>query len=102
MVSGFVRVEQGLTCTPETSRAPCRHEALLKACAAVLDYSVNTTNPHFNNQLYGTADPVGVAGDWVTAVLNANAHTFEVAPVFTVMENELLAKFGRVIGGAAG
>lgn len=75
------------------------HDELLAACSAVLDYSVNTTSPYFNNQLYGTADPVGIAGDWITAVLNANSHTFEVAPVFTIMENELLAKMGRVIGG---
>jgi hypothetical protein len=54
------------------------HAALLKACEATLEYSVNTANPHFNNQLYGTADPYGIAGDWLVAVLNANSHTFEV------------------------
>jgi hypothetical protein len=38
------------------------NDDLLRACDAVLQYSVNTTSPMFNNQLYGTADPVGVAG----------------------------------------
>lgn len=33
------------------------------------------------------------------SVLNANAHTFEVAPVFTLMEIELLKKFSNLIGG---
>ncbi len=30
---------------------------------------------------------------------NTNAHTYEVAPVFTLAETEVLAKFGRVVGG---
>ena len=78
---------------------PVDQAALLRSVDAVLEYSVNTTNPHFSNQLYGTADPIGVAGDWVVSVLNANAHTFEVAPVFTAIEFELLEKFGRIVGG---
>lgn len=38
------------------------NDQLLNACDAVLDHSVNTTSPMFNNQLYGTVDPVGIAG----------------------------------------
>lgn len=40
-----------------------------------------------------------VVGDWLVSVLNANSHTFEVAPVFTLMETELLKKFSNIIGG---
>jgi hypothetical protein len=38
-------------------------------------------------------------GDWLVTILNANSHTFEVAPVFTLMESELLKKYGQLIGG---
>ena len=40
------------------------------------------------------------AGDWLTVAANTNCHTFEVAPVFTLVETEVLAKLARVIGGA--
>ena len=39
------------------------------------------------------------AGEWLTVVANTNCHTFEVAPVFTLVETEVLAKLARVIGG---
>ena len=40
------------------------------------------------------------AGDWLTAVVNTNVHTYEVAPVFTLAEVEVLAKFARIVGGS--
>ena len=42
------------------------------------------------------------AGEWLTVVANTNCHTFEVAPVFTLVETEVLAKLARVIGGPYG
>ena len=38
-------------------------------------------------------------GEWLTVVANTNCHTFEVAPVFTLVETEVLAKLARIIGG---
>ena len=38
------------------------------------------------------------AGEWLTVVANTNCHTFEVAPVFTLVETEVLAKLARMIG----
>lgn len=40
------------------------------------------------------------AGEWLAVATNTNAHTFEVAPVFTLAETEVLAKMARVVGGA--
>ena len=45
-------------------------------------------------------EAVCLAGEWLTAVANTNVHTYEVAPVFTLTEVEVLAKFARVVGGA--
>jgi hypothetical protein len=39
-------------------------------------------------------------GEWLAAAANTNAHTYEVAPVFTLAETEVLARFAHVIGGA--
>ena len=45
-------------------------------------------------QLYGAADPVAIAGDFMAAALNPSAYTYEVAPVFSLMETELVLKIG--------
>ena len=39
------------------------------------------------------------AGEWLAVAANTNCHTFEVAPVFTLVETEVLAKLARLIGG---
>eukprot|EP01012_Entosiphon_sulcatum_P057747 TRINITY_DN815_c0_g1_i1.p1 TRINITY_DN815_c0_g1~~TRINITY_DN815_c0_g1_i1.p1 ORF type:complete len:534 (-),score=113.19 TRINITY_DN815_c0_g1_i1:1315-2916(-) len=72
---------------------------LIRACNEILNFSVRTGHPHFWNQLYGHCDPVSIAGEWLTVVTNTNVHTYEVAPVFTVIENSLIKKVGRVVGG---
>ncbi len=38
------------------------------------------------------------AGEWLTVVANTNCHTFEVAPVFTLVETEVLAKLACLVG----
>ena len=60
--------------------------------------SVQTNHPYFLNQNYAGADPLGVVGDWLGAALNTTNATFEVAPVFTMIERALLAKMARLVG----
>jgi glutamate/tyrosine decarboxylase-like PLP-dependent enzyme len=59
---------------------------------------VRTSHPLFFNQLYARVEPVGVAADWAVAATNTNVHTYEVAPVFSLVEAALLDKVARVIG----
>eukprot|EP00620_Florenciella_sp_RCC1587_P022244 CAMPEP_0182570878 /NCGR_PEP_ID=MMETSP1324-20130603/11057_1 /TAXON_ID=236786 /ORGANISM="Florenciella sp., Strain RCC1587" /LENGTH=593 /DNA_ID=CAMNT_0024785317 /DNA_START=79 /DNA_END=1860 /DNA_ORIENTATION=+ len=73
--------------------------SLLAAVDTVLEYGVRTGSPLFNNQLFGTPDAVAMAGDWLTSAMNASAYTYEVAPVFALMETELLVKIGATLGG---
>ncbi|EAW63106.1 hCG33867, partial [Homo sapiens] len=40
----------------------------------------------------------GLAGEWLTATANTNLFTYEIAPVFTVMETILLKKMYEIIG----
>jgi len=77
----------------------CDAANLLEACDRILDFSVRTSSPLFNNQLYGASDPVGIGGDFMAAALNPSSYTYEVAPVFTLMETELVVKLGLSLGG---
>ena len=74
-------------------------DRLLKSVDLLLKYSARTSHPLFLNQLYSRADPVGIASDWISTATNTNAHTYEVAPVYTLIERELIRKIADVIGG---
>jgi glutamate/tyrosine decarboxylase-like PLP-dependent enzyme len=69
---------------------------LRDAVSTVLQTSVRSSSPLFLNQLYAGVDPVALAGEWVSATLNTNVHTFEVAPALTEIEKSCLAKVTRV------
>ena len=73
-------------------------EALLRAADVVVDYSVRTGSPGFNNQLYGAVDAVGLAGDWLSSALNTNVHTYEAAPMFTLLEQAVIHKVAEALG----
>lgn len=71
---------------------------LLKAVDEVLRLSVRTSHPRFVNQNFAGPDPIAVVGDWLAAALNTTNATFEVAPVFTLMERAVLDRLARFIG----
>eukprot|EP00300_Choanocystis_sp_HF-7_P004656 c13638_g1_i2.p1 GENE.c13638_g1_i2~~c13638_g1_i2.p1 ORF type:complete len:168 (-),score=33.89 c13638_g1_i2:67-570(-) len=71
---------------------PHSPDAIFAALRCVVDYSVRTNGHRFLNQLYGRVDPYALAGEWTASMLNTNAHTFEVAPVFTLLEHEIISK----------
>lgn len=64
----------------------------------VARYSVNTGHPYFVNQLFSTVDPYGLVGQWLTDSLNPSVYTYEVAPVFTLMEEEVLKEMRVIVG----
>ncbi|KAH8097609.1 hypothetical protein JL720_504 [Aureococcus anophagefferens] len=71
---------------------------LLTACRTALEYSVRTRHPLFLNQLYGGVDDAALAGEWLVAACNTNAHTYEVAPVFTLVERAVIKRVGELVG----
>ncbi|MEM9467112.1 MAG: Maf family nucleotide pyrophosphatase [Actinomycetota bacterium] len=77
---------------------PVDPAALVDAADTVVRRSVQTNHPYFLNQNYAGADPLAVVGDWLGAALNTTNATYEVAPVFTLIERALLAKMARLIG----
>ena len=77
---------------------PADPSLLIDAAETVVRRSVQTNHPYFLNQNFAGADPLAVVGDWLGAALNTTNATYEVAPVFTLIERALLAKMARLIG----
>lgn len=63
-----------------------------------LHFSVRTTHPNYNNQLFAGLNPFAVIGEIVTAFTNTTMATYEMAPVATLMERELIKKMSKLIG----
>jgi hypothetical protein len=45
-----------------------------------------------------SVDPYGLVGQWLGDALNCSVYTYEVAPVFTIMEEYVLAELRHLIG----
>ncbi|XP_046682896.1 glutamate decarboxylase isoform X2 [Homalodisca vitripennis] len=73
-------------------------QQLVKDCAVTLKYQVRTGHPHFFNQLSCGLDLVSMAGEWLTATANTNMFTYEIAPVFILMETVVMEKMREIIG----
>lgn len=77
------------------------HDDILSAVDLVIKHSMHTSHPRFINQNFAGPDPISVAGDWLGAALNTSGATFEIAPVFTLMEAAVLHKLARFAGYVA-
>ncbi|XP_067851868.1 glutamate decarboxylase 1 [Heptranchias perlo] len=82
----------------ELSDQPEPLEQLLVDCRDTLKYGVKTGHPRFFNQLSSGLDIIGLAGEWLTAAANTNMFTYEIAPVFIIMEEILLKKMSTMVG----
>lgn len=74
------------------------HKELLELARSIIKYSVKTGHPRFVNQLFSSVDPYGLVGQWLTDALNPSVYTYEVTPVFTLMENEILREMRKIVG----
>ncbi|GJM37492.1 MAG: hypothetical protein DHS20C19_08590 [Acidimicrobiales bacterium] len=95
----LVEIFEGSVGLALTDSAPAATDPeILAAVDQVVEYSMHTSHPRFVNQNFAGPDPIAVVGDWLGAALNTTGATFEVAPVFTMMETAVLAKLGRLAG----
>lgn len=78
--------------------SPSTHDELLQLLQNTIRYSVKTGHPYFANQLFSSLDPYGLIGQWLTDALNPSVYTFEVSPVFTLMEEEVLKEMRKIVG----
>ena len=56
----------------------------------ILKESVNTQSPRFLNQLYGGTSDVTWLGELIASIMNTSMATYEISPLFTLMEKELI------------
>ena len=73
-------------------------DAILKSIENYLKYSVRTGNVQFFNQLNAGFNFPAFLGDVITSLTNTSMYTYEVAPVATLMELELIEKMCSFVG----
>ena len=70
-------------------------------CPQVIKYSVKTGSPNFHNQMFGGIDTYAMGGSWLGDALNTSMYTFEMAPVFNVMEEAVIDWMLELVGWKA-
>ena len=76
----------------------CSLEELYNIIEQYLHFSVRTGHPQFFNQLWSGFSFPGLLGELFTSLTNTSMYTYEVAPVATLMETELIQKMGTLCG----
>ena len=71
---------------------------LKRAAGQYLDYQPDTAQIDFFKLLYSGRNNPALLGDWVTSLSNANMHTYQMSPVATLMEQELINQWNRLVG----
>ncbi len=67
-----------------------------------LSHSVKTAHPQYFNQLWAGQSQPALVGSVIEALANTSMYTFEVAPVATLVETEMLNRCKAVFGFDAG
>lgn len=49
-------------------------------------------------QLFSSVDPYALVGQWLTDALNPSVYTYEVSPVFILMEEVVLREMRSIVG----
>lgn len=75
---------------------------LMPAIESYLEHSARTSNPKFFNQLWGGFDLPGLLAEMTTSAANTSMYTYEVAPLATLMEMELVETLNHLVGFHAG
>ncbi len=78
------------------------YEGLTAEIEQYLKYAVKTGHPAYLNQLFGGFNFPAFVGELITALTNTSMYTYEVAPVATLMELELMEKMRSYTGWKTG
>ncbi|MEL6469090.1 MAG: aminotransferase class V-fold PLP-dependent enzyme [Cyanobacteria bacterium J06623_4] len=73
-------------------------QALNAEIANYLSHAVKTAHPAYFNQLWGGFNGACFLGEMLTSATNTSMYTHEVAPVATLIEKALVAKFRKLVG----
>ncbi|KAF6030223.1 hypothetical protein EB796_011463 [Bugula neritina] len=72
---------------------PVDNRVLESLAEQVIHYSVKTGHPYFFNQLFNGVDAFSLSGSIINEALNSSAYTYELGPVITLIEQEIIEKF---------
>uniref|UniRef100_A0A672H800 Acidic amino acid decarboxylase GADL1-like n=1 Tax=Salarias fasciatus TaxID=181472 RepID=A0A672H800_SALFA len=75
---------------------------ILQRCRDAIRYSVKTTHPRFFNQLFAGLEPYSLVASCIVEALKPSAYTYEVGPVFTLVEDAVLRKMMELVGWEEG
>jgi glutamate/tyrosine decarboxylase-like PLP-dependent enzyme len=76
----------------------CEKEDVVTALLSYLRYTPKSWQADFNKLLYSGFDAPGVLADWITTLSNATMHTYQVSPVASLMEQEIINALNRLVG----
>ncbi len=82
----------------ELSEAGADNSTVMHEIKNYLKYSVRTSHPQFNNQLYGGFNFEALMGEVISYITNTSMATFEIAPVATLIEKKLIEELNQKIG----
>lgn len=74
-------------------------QEIIRIIEEVIKHSVITDHPYFMNQMFGKTQPISFLADIIIAMLNTSMYTYEVAPVFSLIEKEIIANLGERVWG---
>ena len=74
-------------------------EELINIINTIIENSLITNHPYFMNQMFGKTQAISFIADILISALNTSMYTFEVAPVFSLIEKEVITKLGEKIWG---
>jgi len=67
-------------------------DQILRLIDDIIHYSVANQHPRFFSALRWGASIYSIVGEWLTAVMGTTMYTYEVAPLFTLMEEYMYSK----------
>merc|ERR1711957_13022 len=76
---------------------PATTDELLDYVQKTMDYSVRSTHNHYLNSLFGGLNEAAIVGDYIASSLNGSIYTYEAAPVYTLMEEEMARVFAQLL-----
>jgi glutamate/tyrosine decarboxylase-like PLP-dependent enzyme len=71
--------------------------ALITAATDYIKYNPDVSQVAFFKLLYSGLNSPALLGDWVTSLSNATMHTYQVSPVATLMELELIKQWNKLV-----
>lgn len=109
IVDDWVAEERPVAQTPKASELQnqldlqleqqgCDIDVLEESLKTYLKYNPDVSQAGFYKLLYSGLNEPALLGDWVTSLGNATMHTYQVGPVATLMELELIRQWNRLIG----